>query len=377
MREIAIPWAEITGGTRPASFAWLGYIGYNNSASDTGVYGTVPFANPGGAFNQAATTKYYERYYIVNDTSSASCTPPFNHDSFVFNNTASESNFGAITVWDFTMNTTNVNISRNGSSGRDWIINHNLRVDNGTIDFFSTGSATNIGGDIIVNSSTSPALKLTPTNVNLGGNFVDNASSNFLPNGGTLTFNGSSTQTITTTGTLSFNNLTINTGSSVTTSSTFFVNGNVTNNGAFTATGGTVTFQGNPSTIGGSNAASFFGLQYSQQLEWACRNVKTWRSFTDNGTFTAANNSTVSVMGSLTIGSGNTFTAGTGSTLNSGGDFINNGTFTPSTGTVVFNGAGVQNLTLNTLLTFKNLTVSSGVTLTETVAANNATTTAH
>jgi len=356
VREIAIPWSAITGGTRPATFAWIGYVGYDNGASNTGVYGTVPIANLGGNFNQIATTKSYERYYIVNDTSSASCTPPFNHDSFVFNNTANESSFGQITVWDFTMNTANLSISRNNNSGKDWTINHNLQIDNGTVDFNSTASATNIIGDIVINSSSKPALKFSITNVNLGGNFTDYVSNNFAADLGTLTFNGNSPQMITTPSTVTtFNNLTINTGSSVTTTSNFKIAGSFTNNGSFTASGGTITFSGNPSVILGSSITTFNNLTVliSRSLNGPTGILNVAGDFTTDGTFTA----------------------GTGSTLNIGGNFINttNGTFNASTGTVIFNGTGVQNLTLNIATTFKNLTVSSGVTLTESVAANNAT----
>ncbi len=374
VREIAIPWAAITGGTRPASFAWLGYIGYDYGASNTGVYATVPAANPGGAFNQAATTKYYERYYIVNDTSSAGCTPPFNHDSFVFNNSANESNVGQITVWDFTMNTTSQTISRKSISGNDWTINHNLRVDSGTVDFNGTASATSVSGDVLVNSG--GTLKISKGgaggDISIGGNFTNNGI--FSTVFGTVTFNGSTAQTIGGSSSTQFynlttnngaggsvavtsiisiaNNLTITAGTFTASSTNISISANLINNGTFTANSGTITFQGSPSTISGSSTTTFNNLIVGTGHTLSGPAILNLTgSFTDNGTFTA----------------------GTGSTLNVGGDFINNGTFTPSTGTVVFNGTGVQNLTLNTVTTFKNLTISSGVTLTESVAATNAT----
>ena len=53
------------------------------------------------------------------------------------------------------------------------------------------------------------------------------------------------------------------------------------------------------------------------------------------------------------------------------GSFTNSGTLTANGRTVTFNGAGLQNLAANVATAFANLTVNSGVTLVETVAADN------
>lgn len=69
-REMSIPWSAITGGGRPASFAWFGYL----ASSGGYVYGQVPFGNGnnGGTIGTAAT---YPQYYIVRDTSDGASGP--------------------------------------------------------------------------------------------------------------------------------------------------------------------------------------------------------------------------------------------------------------------------------------------------------------
>jgi hypothetical protein len=77
------------------------------------------------------------------------------------------------------------------------------------------------------------------------------------------------------------------------------------------------------------------------------------------------------VKGNITI-SGGTLDANN-LAISIAGNFSNSGTFTPGSGTVTFNGSGTQYLTANTSTTFNNLTVNSGSTLIETVAADNVT----
>jgi hypothetical protein len=109
------------------------------------------------------------------------------------------------------------------------------------------------------------------------------------------------------------------------------VAGNFINSGTFSHNNGTVTFNG-ATAISGSSTHSF-------------------------------NNVTIS--GNLTAPGGN---------MNVAGNFTRNGgAFSHNSGTVTFNGSGTQNLAIDAATTFYNLTVNSGVTLVETVAADNAT----
>jgi hypothetical protein len=81
------------------------------------------------------------------------------------------------------------------------------------------------------------------------------------------------------------------------------------------------------------------------------------------GTFAASN---------VYIGSGLTLTQANGSTFNVTGNFINNGTFTPGTGTVNMNGSTAQTIGGSAATTFNNLTINNtaGVSLNRALDVN-------
>ncbi|MBU1878699.1 MAG: SBBP repeat-containing protein, partial [Chloroflexi bacterium] len=82
----------------------------------------------------------------------------------------------------------------------------------------------------------------------------------------------------------------------------------------------------------------------------------------------------VTINGSLTLNDGLWRAPADSDTLTLTGNLaVNGGTFSHNNGTVTFNGSGTQNLSVNATTAFHNLTVNSGVTLIETVAANNVT----
>jgi hypothetical protein len=86
--------------------------------------------------------------------------------------------------------------------------------------------------------------------------------------------------------------------------------------------------------------------------------------------YTAADNTTFNDI----ILDGGTLNCPSGGTINVARDFTyDSGAFNVNSCTVQFNGATTQNLTLNAPLTLHHLTVGSGATLVETVAADNAT----
>jgi hypothetical protein len=84
VREIAIPWSDIAcgvtdfgGSDRPPSFSFFHYV-----TSGSGfVYGQVPTTNAGGTFG---TTADYANYYLINDTTVGSGTPPFSNERNVY-----------------------------------------------------------------------------------------------------------------------------------------------------------------------------------------------------------------------------------------------------------------------------------------------------
>lgn len=103
IREFTIPWS-VVGGI-PSSFSFFGYV-----TSSTGyVYNQVPSAN---ASETIGTSSRYGRYFVVSNTSDGSSMKPFSGDSYVFNSSTDITDFGTISVYDFTMNTSGNSISR-------------------------------------------------------------------------------------------------------------------------------------------------------------------------------------------------------------------------------------------------------------------------
>jgi hypothetical protein len=64
-REIAIPWADVTGSGIPKSFLFFGYL----TSSTSYIYGQIPQDNPGEPGN--GTSNSFAHYFTVSDTSSS------------------------------------------------------------------------------------------------------------------------------------------------------------------------------------------------------------------------------------------------------------------------------------------------------------------
>lgn len=219
-QEIRIPWSVMTGGGRPASFNWFSHKLWNASDSNNGVYGQLPPENPGGAQNQSSYTLQALRYYTVSTTADGSSTKPMARNSYTQPLGVTTNSFGAISVWDFTMNSSGNQIARLNSGG-DWTINGTLVVAAGTIWFGSGGSGygnttvenldvrgtgalrmdqTNkvllVNGNISVTSSSANAFELSSVaggDLNLRGNFTKTAGT-FACNGRQVQFSGSAAQ---------------------------------------------------------------------------------------------------------------------------------------------------------------------------------------
>ncbi|HJQ26123.1 MAG TPA: alpha-amylase family glycosyl hydrolase [Blastocatellia bacterium] len=74
VRELAIPWSAITGGGRPASFLFFGYL----TSPGGFVYGQVPQDNAGAFIGTSAS---YSHYYTVSSTANGASTKPFSINS--------------------------------------------------------------------------------------------------------------------------------------------------------------------------------------------------------------------------------------------------------------------------------------------------------
>lgn len=181
IREFRISWNTLTGNNGiPPSFNWLGYAINNNSGPTNYRYDQAP-ANPGAAGSNGGTTPPLEYYNTVISTGNGTATPPFSLKSYTFLGTTDATDFGAIDVWDFTMNSPGLSIKRSSSLGGNWNIGGSLVVNAGTIFFGSSGSNygdTNVGnirvlgGVLKMDQTTKPLYVREDVNLTGGGQFL-------------------------------------------------------------------------------------------------------------------------------------------------------------------------------------------------------------
>ena len=199
-----------------------------------------------------------------------------------------------------------------------------MQPGTGTIEFVSTsslsGSTQKVFYDIQIDNGAT--VTLSGSTVSIGHNFINNGT--FTANAGhTVTFNGGITQTLSGTGTTTFDDLTIGSTSFGSSSTTFNASQNFTiagSNFKFNAPiGQTATFNGS-NTVTITTAAT---ITKSSSGEAAIN----FNNLTTNGNITEGANITVS--GQLNLGSSSTFTIGA-NTLTLNGSLSGSGTFTGS-----------------------------------------------
>jgi hypothetical protein len=262
VREFSIPWSALGG--MPASYNWFGYIAYSGG----GAYASVPTENPGsGGGTIIGASARWPRYYTVSTTTIGSATPPFSRNSYTFTEAASNNSFGAISVWDFTMNTSGLQIARLNTGG-DWTIGNSLVVGDGTVFFGSGGSGygqstianIDIRGGSLNMDQTNKVLNCTNNfvmssgsfflsgtsggDLNLAGNWTLSGGT-FTPNNRAVTFNGTAAQSIT--GATTFDYLTINNTSGL--SPAITANNALTVNQTLTLTSGRLRLGTNNLTV--------------------------------------------------------------------------------------------------------------------------------
>ncbi len=237
VQEFNIAWSAIGG--IPASFNFFCYNVLNGSS----IQGLQPTA----AAVTISTTLRNNRYYTVTSTTNGAATAPFSRDCFVFNSASSTTNFGAISVYDFTMNTASVSLTRTTGAGGAWTINGTMRINAGTVDFGSTtsgataGAVTIGGGTLTMSTAIGGDLSVTGNWNFSSGTFNSTGSNNRR-----VTFNGSSAQTITQSGTGNFGYVTINNAAGVTMSSSATIANNLS------LTNGLLTLGTNDLTVNGT-----------------------------------------------------------------------------------------------------------------------------
>ena len=184
--------------------------------------------------------------------------------------------------------------------------------------------------DIDINGT---LISTTTAAYTISHNWTNNGT--FTQATSTVTFDGSTSQTIGGSATTTFNNLAIAASAIVTTSSSFTVNAalSIGSSGSLTASAGTITMATNGWTISNSGTLTFSGLTISE-------------------TPSSQSNFSATVNGALTVSSNKTFAPTGGTiTMNNNGSIVNNGGAT-------------------TNLVFQGLTIASGATVTTSSSFN-------
>ena len=278
-----------------------------------------------------------------------------------------------------------------------------------------------VTGDLTINAGTTGGGKLSSYGttyahvINVGGNWINNSpvANSFTCGISVVTFNGTAKQSITA-GTSPFYDVVMNgTSTLVNLSSAVTVNHNLTiTNGTLDKNGQTLTVTGtfsysyklqesaadmiyftNYLTINRNSTfttpADFItiGLTITTgTLDANGKNITISGNWTNSGTFTHNNGTvtfdgTTAISGSstnsfynVTINSTKSLTAPSGN-INVAGNWINNGTFTHSNGTVTFNGTGTSYITGTADTTFYtlNLGTTLGAAQSSTINIGNST----
>lgn len=339
--------------------------------------------NSNGAFNRLTIN--------ANATNTGTITIA-NGGTFAGSATLTQSNVSTLTMNGTTFSLTTLNAS---ASGNTVVYGANAAQIIKTTTYHNlTLSGTNtktLAGAIVVNGDlniSGVTFDISTSNfaLTVNGNWINTGS--FVERFGTVTFNGSETQTITNATGETFNNLNMTGAGSkilagnVTINFDFSLNsavdagnndinimGNWDNSGSYSAlTNNDVTFNNN-TTISGTSVTPFRNVVITGILTAHPTNMNISGNFTNNGTFNN-NNGTVTFDGTSILSGtstttfknldiSGTVTAPAGNT-NIAGNFANNGTFSHNSGTVTLTGTTAFSGT--SVTGFNNLTISGTAT---------------
>ncbi|NNC95348.1 MAG: hypothetical protein HKN92_07270 [Chitinophagales bacterium] len=179
--EVQIAWDKITQNNgRPSEFNFLGFLSYN-----CGVYADIPTLNSNASQCSFSGSSELVRYFTVSSTDSTNSTKPFSQESYTHIG-SDISNFGAIDIFDFTMNSPGKSISRFAGN---WSIAGILRVHSGTIDFNNAGDACDVNGHcIIANNGVLSLSNAIGGDLIVGSDLIIEGS--FIPNDRSVEFDG-------------------------------------------------------------------------------------------------------------------------------------------------------------------------------------------
>lgn len=279
----------------------------------------------------------------------------------------------------------NLTISKSGGTAN---LNNTATVNGNLIlsstSTFSVNANLNIMGNVSIGAGT--FLNANGTTITVGGNWIRSGS--FAASTSTIVFSGTNAQSIDAT---TFNNITINKPSGIAAPT-----GSLTIGGNFSVLSGTFDLGDltvNRSSLGGtfllsSNTLfrlsgnnnfptnySTYSLDPTSTVEYYGANAQTVRGGITYGNLTinkssntATLGSSINTAGNLTIESGNTLNASSFN-ITLQGNWINNGTFTPSTGTVQLAGTN-KSIGGSSQNTFNNLTVTGTYTSSNNTTVN-------
>jgi hypothetical protein len=265
-------------------------------------------------------------------------------------------------------------------AGNPLTVNGNFTVTSGEFD---NNALMTILGNVSIAAS---ATLQNNSTLQIGGNWTNAGTYNSAASGTSVVFNGTGTQSISAS---TFNNMEINKP----VGSLAVLTGDVTLKGNLTGTSGTLdikSFFFNRDVVGGTaniaDAGTLIIGADNAPNKFANYVLGTNSTVVFNGlstqhlllpglvygniTFSNAGLKSlltpISIKGTLTIDNGATFDGGT-NTITLNGNWFNNGTFTPSTSTVIFTGT-TKNITGNT--TFNKVTVPGSYTIINDVTFN-------
>lgn len=308
----------------------------------------------------------YNLYYVGNHTSTGMELPSATNALNTLTTAGDVALSSAVTI-NGTLNVTAGVLSTVATNTPITMAGTTFGFNGGTLNISSPVNFTRPGGTVAISGSTVDNIKFNRVNIsanttvsapNFNINVAEQWNNNgiFTPNTGTVTFNGTSAQSInsngqpfynfstsgagvkTLTSALDVNNDLHITASSNLAADTYPINiaGLWNNEGTFNANTGTVIFDGTTQTID-NNGQSFYAL-----------------TFANSGTKTL--DAAVRATNALSINSGVTLDVSSNNYgLNVGGTWTNNGTFAARNGTVTFDGTINQSIGGTTNTQFFNI----------------------
>lgn len=232
----------------------------------------------------------------------------------------------------------------------------NATLNIGGSSTISNMTATAIGNTVNYSGTAQTVNSNNYHNLILSGSGVKNLQVGTTTISGNLTMAGT-TSTTAVIGLSIGGSLNIGAGTSfIAGGFTHNVAGNWINNGTFAGGSGTINLNGTAQTTTGTTTFNNLTLSGSGIKTLPVGTASIGGNLTTSGTASLISGGALTIGGSVSIGSGSLFTGGA-FTHNVGGNWTNNGTFIASGSTINFNGAAGQNIAGSS--SFNNINVNS------------------